>query len=117
VRERLAPYILAQMQVASECGLPPMRPLWFDSPADEHAWSVEDEFLFGPDVLVAPISELGARSRHVYLPAGASWQDVATGAVLRGGEAHDAAAPLERIPVFIREGADDGLVRALSTGR
>jgi alpha-D-xyloside xylohydrolase len=111
MRDRLAPYVLAQMQVAAETGLPPMRPIWFDYQQDERAWEVEDEFLFGPDVLVAPITELGARSRHVYLPAGANWQDSATGAVLSGGEVHFVEAPLERIPVFVREGAEIDLIR------
>jgi alpha-D-xyloside xylohydrolase len=102
------------MQVAAETGVPPMRPIWFDYPSDERAWTVENEFLFGPDVLVAPITELDARSRHVYLPAGANWQDIATRAVLSGGAGYDVEAPLERIPVFVREGADNVLVRVLS---
>jgi len=109
VRERLTPYILVQMNGAAATGVPPMRPIWFDYPHDERAWQIEDEFLFGPDVLVAPIAELGARARHVYLPAGANWQDATTGAVLPGGDGYDVDAPLERIPVFIREGADDDL--------
>jgi len=114
VRERLTPYVLAQMHGAATTGVPPMRPIWFDYPQDERAWKVEDEFLFGPDVLVAPVAELGARVRHVYLPAGVNWQDAATGAVLPGGDGYDVDAPLERIPVFIREGAADDLARALS---
>ncbi len=117
LRERLAPYILTQMQVAAETGLPPMRPIWFDHPSDERAWTIEDEFLFGPDVLVAPITERGTRSRHVYLPAGANWQDIATRAVLSGGDGYDVDAPLERIPVFVREGADDDLARVLLLNR
>jgi alpha-D-xyloside xylohydrolase len=114
LREQLAPYIFEQMQVAGETGLPPMRPIWFDHPSDERAWTIEDEFLFGPDVLVAPITELGTRSRQVYLPAGANWQDISTRAVLSGGAGYDVDAPLERIPVFIREGANEGLARVLS---
>jgi alpha-D-xyloside xylohydrolase len=113
-RERLAPYIRAQMRVATEAGTPPMRPIWFDYPHDEHAWNIQDEFLFGPDVLVAPITELGARARHVYLPAGASWRDAATGAVLPGADGYDVDAPLTRIPVFIREGAHDDLAEVFS---
>jgi alpha-D-xyloside xylohydrolase len=113
LRERLAPYILTQMEVAAATGVPPMRPIWFDHASDERAWTIEDEFLFGPDVLVAPIAELGARSRHVYLPAGANWQDIATGAILSGGDGYDIDAPLDRIPVFVRERADNDLARAL----
>jgi hypothetical protein len=93
---------------APECGRS-----GFDHPSDERAWTIEDEFLFGPDVLVAPITELGARSRHVYLPAGANWQDIATRAVLSGGDGFDVDPPLERIPVFVREGADNDLARVL----
>ena len=57
LRERLRPYVLAQMKVAAERGNPPMRPLFFDFPDDECAAEVEDQFLFGPDLLVAPITE------------------------------------------------------------
>jgi alpha-D-xyloside xylohydrolase len=114
MREQLVPYVLRQMETASETGLPPMRPIWFDFPEDEHAWQIEDEFLFGPDVLVAPIAELGMRARRVYLPAGANWQDTATGAVLPGGDGYDVDAPLKRIPVFIRVGDDNELARILS---
>jgi alpha-D-xyloside xylohydrolase len=117
MREQLTPYILTQMQVAAETGVPPMRPIWFDYPHDERAWEIEDAFLFGPDVLVAPITELGARSRHVYLPIGANWQDAATRAVLSGGEAYSVEAPLERIPVFVREGAEVNLARVFPSRR
>ena len=112
LRERLTPYILAQMEGATATGVPPMRPIWFDYPEDLDAWSIEDEFLFGPDVLVAPIAELGRRSRRVYLPAGTKWRAAATGEVLRGGDSYDVEAPLARIPVYVRADADD-LMRVL----
>jgi alpha-D-xyloside xylohydrolase len=110
LRERLRPYISAQMAEAARTGLPPMRPLFIDFPHDPRAWFVEDEFLFGPDVLVAPITEYGARSREVYLPAGATWTDVATRAEHAGGTVLQADAPLERIPVFVRAQGDSPLV-------
>ena len=103
LRERLRPYVLAQMKVAAERGIPPMRPLFFDFPDDERAARVEDQFLFGPDLLVAPIVEYRARERRVYLPAGVEWTDAWSGEpVHAGGVTIDAPAPLERIPVFIR---------------
>lgn len=101
-RERLRPYIGEAMTQAARTGLPPMRPLFVDHSADPLAWQVDDEFLFGPDLLVAPITDYGARSREVYLPAGASWRDPTTGVEHAGGTALEAAAPLERIPVFVR---------------
>jgi alpha-D-xyloside xylohydrolase len=112
LRERLRPYIHEQMRRASTEGLPPMRPLFVDYPDDPHAWGVDDEFLFGPDILVAPIATAGQRSRKVYLPAGARWADAATGDVCDGSATVDVAAPIEHIPVFIREDADVG--RALT---
>ena len=104
-RERVKPYILEQMAVAASQGVPPMRPIWFDFPDDNAAWAVDDEFCFGPSVLVAPVTDLGARSRKVYLPAGANWTDPWTEEVIAGGAWLDAAAPLERIPVYLRDGA------------
>ncbi|WP_459648970.1 hypothetical protein [Kitasatospora sp. Ki12] len=75
-------------------------------PGDERAWDVDDQFLLGPDVLAAPVYEAGARSRRVYLPSGARWLDPATGQVSQDGGTLDVDAPLERIPVLVREGAD-----------
>jgi alpha-D-xyloside xylohydrolase len=106
LRERMRPYILEQMRVASEHGTPPMRPLWFDDPEDEAAWTVEDEFCFGPDILVAPITELAARQRTVYVPRRSDWRDPGTGTRLSGGKWHDVEAPLEWTPVLVREGVD-----------
>ncbi|MEJ2854096.1 MULTISPECIES: glycoside hydrolase family 31 protein [unclassified Saccharothrix] len=105
LRERLRPYLAELSEAAHRTGAPPMRPLFFDFPGDERAWTVDDQFLLGPDVLVAPVTEAGARSRSVYLPAGTRWRDAETGAVHDGGTAVEASAPLARIPVFVREGA------------
>ena len=105
LRERLRPYIHEQMHLAATDGLPPMRPLFVDYPDDPAAWEVEDEFLFGPDILVAPVAVAGQRSREVYLPVGADWIDAATGVRHAGGTTLSADAPIERIPVFMRDGA------------
>jgi len=106
LRERLRPYVMVQMRAAHECGIPPMRPLFFDFPDDGRAWSVDDAFLFGPDLLVAPVLEHGARERDVYLPAGASWTDAWTGDRCEGGRTLRADAPLERVPLYLRDGAE-----------
>ena len=105
LRERLRPYIHEQMHLAATEGLPPMRPLFVDYPDDPAAWEVEDQFLFGPDILVAPVAVAGQRSREVYLPVGADWIDAATGVRHAGGTTLSADAPIERIPVFMRDGA------------
>ena len=104
LRERLRPYLMEQMRLAHETGAPPMRPLFFDFPEDETSWTVEDQFMFGPDLLVAPVLHKGARSRAVYLPAGAAWTDAWTGERLEGGQQIEADAPLDRIPLYLRAG-------------
>ena len=76
-----------QMKLAQDKGMPPMRPLFFDFPADEACARVDDQFLFGPDILVAPVLQEGARSREVYLPAGAAWTDAWSGQPIAGGHA------------------------------
>ena len=106
LRERMTPYILEQMRRASELGTPPMRPLWFDNPTDDIAWTIEDQFMFGPDVLVAPITELGARGRSVYLPDWCDWRHAILDKTLLGGHWHDVEAPLEWIPVFVPDGSN-----------
>ena len=105
LRERLRPYVMEQMRIAHDDGLPPMRPLFVDFPEDSRAWEVADQFLFGADILVAPVAEYRARSREVYLPAGSGWTDAWTGEELGGGGAVTVRAPLERIPLFLRDGA------------
>lgn len=102
LRERLRPYIMAQMRLAHERGVPPMRPLFFDFPQDKGSWAIEDQFMFGPDLLVAPVLYEGARSREVYLPAGAQWRDAWTDEIHDGGQRITAEAPLERIPLYLR---------------
>lgn len=105
LRERIRPYLHEQMDRAAASGLPPMRPLFVDFPDDPEAWSVEDSFLLGPDVLIAPILEAGRRMRRVYLPGPSQWTDSSTGSVYQGGNWIDVDAPIERIPVFTRVGS------------
>ena len=104
LRERLRPYIMKQMKLASVKGKPPMRPLFFDFPDDTVGQTVDDQFMFGPDLLVAPVLEAGVTSRNVYLPAGAKWTDAWTGKSFKGGQTIKAAAPLDKIPLFLRNG-------------
>ena len=107
-RERLRPYIMEQMRLASVHGRPPIRPLFFDYPHDPNAIAVEDEFMCGPDILVCPVSDYGVRSRAVYLPEGNDWIDVHTGAHHKGGTfLADLPAPIDYIPTFVRKGCED----------
>jgi alpha-D-xyloside xylohydrolase len=82
-----------------------MRGLVMDFAADRRTWRIDDEYMFGPAFLVAPVTEYKARSRKVYLPAGASWYDWRSGALHPGGQAIEAAAPLDELPLFVRAGS------------
>ena len=104
MRERLKPYILAQMKLAHEKGFPLMRPLFFDF-QDSGCSQVDDQFMFGPDLLVAPVLGEGLRHRQLYLPDGATWTDAWTGQTHEGGQWITADAPIERIPLYLRDGA------------
>ena len=103
LRERLRPYVTSLMAAAHEDGTPIMRPLFYDFPDDPEAWEVDDEYLFGPDVLVAPILFESERERDVYLPEG-MWRSALDGSEVAGGQTVRAKAPLEQIPVFVRAG-------------
>jgi alpha-D-xyloside xylohydrolase len=106
LRERLRPYAMEQMRLASAKGLPPMRPLFFDFPDDPQTAEVEDAYLFGPDLLIAPITRFGVRSREVNLPAGTDWMNVWTGEKFTGGPQVVVDAPIEHIPDFARSGKE-----------
>ena len=102
LRERLRPFIKEQMAIASETGLPPMRPLFVDFSSDPVCYQVDDEYLFGSDLLVAPILDADTTLRKVYLPADATWRDAWTDQVYTGGQWLSVEAPLDRIPLFLR---------------
>jgi alpha-D-xyloside xylohydrolase len=108
LRERLRPYVGPLMAEASRTGLPPMRPVFVDFPDDQRTWDCDDQYMFGPDLLVCPVTSHGARSRRVWLPAGTRWRDAWTGELHDGGRDLDAAAPLDRIPVFSPAGSTIG---------
>ena len=106
MRYRLKPYIKEAMKAAHEKGTPVIRPVFYDFPADKAAWDAHEEYMFGSDILVAPVLYEGARTKEVYLPAGCRWVEAETGKVFDGGCAVTVDAPLEIIPLFVREGAD-----------
>jgi alpha-D-xyloside xylohydrolase len=112
LRERLRPYVMDVMAAASVTGLPPMRALFLEFPEEPEAWQIKDQYMFGPDVLVAPVTTYGAREREVYLPAGATWLDAWTGEPVTEKGWTTVPAPLERIPVYLRQG---GALKILST--
>jgi alpha-D-xyloside xylohydrolase len=105
MRERLRPYLHEQASQTARTGIPIMRPLLLEFPDDARAWDIDDQFMFGSDILVAPVLEQGARERLVYLPAGDEWADAWTGARAVSGTVTTVEAPLEQLPLFLRGGA------------
>jgi alpha-D-xyloside xylohydrolase len=103
MKYRLLPYIYAQAKDSSERGLPMVRALFVEYPDDPGSWLVEDEYLLGSDILVAPLLETGMTGRAVYLPPG-KWIDYQTGKSYAGGWQQIAAGALP-IVALVRDGA------------
>ena len=103
LRYELLPYIYNAMQQASQTGLPAMRPLFLDFPDDENVAKLNDEFLFGDDLLVAPVLFQGATDREIYLPKG-DWFDFWTGNKFVGGRTIQQPVTIDSIPIFVRGG-------------
>lgn len=115
LRERLRPYTRSLMAEAHEKGTPVMRPLFYGYPEDAACWDIADEYLYGPDILAAPVCYADQRKRNVYLPAGETWVCVETGEECQGGTWIEADAPLENMPVFIRKDAKNSLLNVVKS--
>jgi alpha-D-xyloside xylohydrolase len=105
LRYQLMPYIYALGYQTWLTGAPFMRALPLDFPNDPKVAGLRDEYMFGPAFLVAPVTEQGATSREVYLPAGTDWYDFWTNQRVKGGQTITVAAPIDTIPLFVRAGS------------
>ena len=104
LRYRLMPYIYSTAWQVTNQGHPFMRPLVFEFRDDTRAQNIGDQFLFGPAILVNPVTEPGATLRHLYLPK-SLWYDFWTGSTIQGGHAIDAPVAIDRIPLYVRAGS------------
>ena len=104
LRYRLLPYIYSLAWKTTSENYTPMRPLVMDFREDINAQNVGDQFMYGPAFLVNPVTEPRATERRMYLPHG-KWYDFWTGVSLEGGKFMNAAAPIERMPLFVRAGS------------
>jgi alpha-D-xyloside xylohydrolase len=116
LREAMRPYTRAVMAQAHASGQPVMRGMFHEFPEDLTCWDLADQYMFGPDLLVAPVVEPHAEKRQVYLPTGASWTDLHLGQKHDGGQWVAVEASLHVIPVFRRDGARPELTGLIQPG-
>jgi alpha-D-xyloside xylohydrolase len=105
LRYRLMPYIYSLTGMVTQNDYTIMRALVMDFAKDKNTLSIGDQFMFGPSLLVNPITEYKARKRKVYLPNGSGWYDLKSGRYYKGGQTIEANAPYTDIPLFIKEGS------------
>jgi alpha-glucosidase/alpha-D-xyloside xylohydrolase len=104
LRYRLMPYLYSAVRETSQTGMPIVRALWLHHPDDPIAVARGDQYLWGRDILVAPVVEKNAASRRVYLPGG-SWYDFWTSDRVDGGREIERAVDLGTMPLYVRAGA------------
>lgn len=102
LRMSLVPYIMEQAEKFIKTGIPIMRAMLIQFPKDKNCWNIFDQYMFGDDLLVAPVVVEGAVSRKVYLPKG-TWTNIFTKEVFEGGKDYEVSAKIHEIPVFTRE--------------
>ena len=105
LRYQLMPYIYSLGWYSHETGAPFMRGLFMDFGSDPNVAEIGDEYMFGPALLVAPVTEQGSTSREVYLPAGTDWYNFWTNERVHGGQRLRVNAPIDTIPIFVRAGS------------
>ena len=110
IRELLRDYTRGLMKEAHEAGAPVMRAMFYEFPEDAVTWDLKTQYMYGSDILVAPVAEEHAVSRTVYLPAGNSWTHAGTGEVYEGGQWIDVKAEIDTLPIFLRDGRQSYLI-------
>jgi alpha-D-xyloside xylohydrolase len=105
LRYRLMPYIYSLTGMVTHNDYTIMRALVMDFGSDENVLDVGDQFMFGPVLLINPVTEYKARMRPVYLPVGTGWYDLKSGKYFEGGQTVQADAPYTDIPIFVKEGS------------
>lgn len=113
LRDRLRGYTRRAMEEAHQSGRPVMRGMFYEFPGDAHCANLADQYMYGPDILVAPVVDASAVERRVYLPSGSTWTEVHSGSEYAGGEWVTAQAPLDVIPLYVRDNAFPELIGAI----
>jgi alpha-glucosidase (family GH31 glycosyl hydrolase) len=114
LRYRLLPYIYSMSAQATIKGYPLMRPLFFEFPDDWETLDTKNEYMFGANILVAPVIKSGERTRTVYLPRGTKWYYYHTNRRYPGGNEYDIPVTISDIPLFIKEGSFIPMVKPVN---
>lgn len=110
IRERMRDYTRSLMKEAHQKGSPVIRAMFYEFPEDENCWNIQDAYMFGADILVAPVCYEHQTMRTVYLPKGAEWIHAGTGKKYAGGTGYEIQAQIDTLPVFLRDGRQEYLV-------
>ena len=105
LRYQLMPYLYSLGHMTHETGAPFMRGLFMDFGDDPKVANIGDEYMFGPSLLVAPVTDQGITSREVYLPSGTDWYNYWTNEKVHGGQSIMVNAPIDTIPLFVKAGS------------
>ena len=103
-RYRFLPYIYSLFEIASRTGRPVLTPTFFYASGDSATYTQDTDYLFGPNLLIAPVYQPGATTRQVYLPLGSNWISYQTDEAFGGGQTINVSAPLGKTPLFVRAG-------------
>ncbi|MFZ8765367.1 glycoside hydrolase family 31 protein [Enterococcus diestrammenae] len=113
IREAMRDYTRELMRQAHETGAPVMRPMFYDFPKDMHTWDLNTQYMYGPDILVAPITEPGQNEREVYLPEGNQWTCASNGEIFEGGQFVNVSAEIDSLPIFLKDQKQSYLVHMI----
>ena len=105
LRYRLMPYIYSLAGMVTQNDYTIMRALVMDFNYDKNVFNIGDQFMFGPALLINPVTKFKARTREVYLPSGTGWYELRSGKYFEGGQTIEADAPYSDIPIFVKEGS------------
>ena len=110
IRQKMRDYTRSLMEETHKTGAPLIRGMFYEFPEDSVCWDIKDQYMYGADILVAPVCHKNTFSREVYLPIGSSWTDARNGKVYEGGQTLTVDAPIETLPIFLRDGKQEYLI-------
>lgn len=113
IRESMRDYTREPMKEAHQTGAPVMRTMFYEFPDDLQTWDLNTQYMYGSDILVAPIVEPNQKQREVYLPKGCTWTNASSGEIYEGGQTVCLPTVLDTLPIFLRDNRQSYLIQNL----